>query len=635
MDEEKQITSGEDKEDVQVLLEVSKDKVEAYITLIPQSESSEYTTDQIRKALSDKGIKFGINEEVLGSLDKNSKFNERLLIASGTRPTEGKDGTIEHFFESTKTVKVKKGEKIAKVIQPEEGVDGTTVFEEKIPARKVERAIIPNLTNVEVSPESEDIYIAKIDGYLYIDQSTIRLTPFFELEISDDKYEAHVKVNKPLGEDDFSGEDLKRFLEDNGIDYGILEEDIEKIFKKEKFEQAVLVAQGTRLVDEKDGEIKYYFDTETKPQMDDKGNVDYKELNLIQNVQAGDKLAEIIPPEEGVEGCTISGEKNAPKKGVLPLLPIGKNTQPDPNNPNVLVSEIDGSVELKGKNVEVKNVYIVKKDVDFSTGNINFKGSVVVNGDVISGFKIKAEGDVQVNGVVEDAVIESTGNVLLKMGFVGRGKGQIIAKGDVTVKFCENETIIAEGDIYIGEFVMHSKILTKGNLYVTDKKGLIVGGEIYAVKSIEANVVGNENYTPTKLFVGIDKVTKVYLDKNFEQIVDIEKILLKFYRRKLLKRELPEEKKSMVDKLKQLRSEKEIEKKVLMAEIEDYESKADELKKSLVKIFDVVYPGTSIAIYNERLMVNEAIKYVYYKYTKNEIVAVDLEELDEHDKTGK
>ena len=86
-------------------------------------------------------------------------------------------------------------------------------------------------------------------------------------------------------------------------------------------------------MDEKDGEIKYYFETELKPQMDEKGNIDYKELNLIQKVQAGDKLAETIPTEQGVEGCTVFDEKIPPKKGVQPPLPTGKNTRPDPDNP--------------------------------------------------------------------------------------------------------------------------------------------------------------------------------------------------------------------------------------------------------------------------------------------------------------
>ena len=71
-----------------------------------------------------------------------------------------------------------------------------------------------------------------------------------------------------------------------------------------------------------------------------------------------------------------------------------------------------------------------------------------------------------------------------------------------------------------------------------------------------------------------------------------------------------------------------IEKKNTIAEIEKLESKIDEFKKAIVKIIDVVYPGTSITIYNKHITVNEPIKYVYYKYTEEEIVAADLEELE-------
>ena len=634
MNEEKQITSGEDKEDVKVLIEVSGDKVEAYITLIPLSESPEFTAEKIRKELSDKGIKLGVKEEVFDLLDKDIKYNQRMLIASGTRPVEGKDGTIEHYFEDNKTVKVKKGENIGEIIYPEEEIDGMTVFEEKIPARKVQEAKIPNLTNVGFSPENDDIFIAEIDGYLFINQQNFQLTPFFELEISDDKYEAYIKVKKPLNEGDFNSEDLKRFLTENGIVYGILEEEIENIFKQEIFGESILAAQGQRVVDEKDGEIKYSFETELKPQMDEKGNIDYKELNLIQNVRAGDKLAETSPPEQGIEGCTVFDKKIPQKKGVQPPLPTGKNTRTDPGNPNVLLSEIDGSVKLNGTNVEVEPVIIIKENVDFSTGNIDFNGPVIVNGDVKSGFKINAKGDVQVEGVVEDAVIETGSNVLIKTGFIGKGKGQIIAKGDVTAKFCENETIINEGDIYISEYVMHSNIQTKGTLYLTEKTGLIVGGEIYAVKGIEAKIVGNENYTPTALFAGVDKEfneklskIKAHIAKNVKHIKDIEKILHKFSRRKLVKKGLPENMKNLMIKLNQLRDEKEVTKKDAVTEIKKLESKIDEFKKAVVKIFDVVYPGTLITIYNKHITVDEPRKYVYYKYAGEELVAADLEEL--------
>ena len=123
---------------------------------------------------------------------------------------------------------------------------------------------------------------------------------------------------------------------------------------------------------------------------------------------------------------------------------------------------------------------------------------------------------------------------------------------------------------------MHGKIQTKGKLFIIDKKGLILGGETYAVKGIEAKTVGNENYITTAFFVGVDKdvndklmILKAHLAKNIEDIINIEKILHKILLRKLIKKEMPEDKKNLLNKLKQIKDDKEGEKKKFIVEIKN------------------------------------------------------------------
>jgi len=620
--------------DVNIVIEVSQDKYEAYVTLVPLTESPVFSVDEIREELSHKGITFGIKEDVLALLQREMKYNEKLLIASGAKPKAGRDGFIRYSFEINETAKVKKGEKVGEIIPPEEGVEGVSVFEDKIPPKEKKKAKVPKLINVEFSPENENILISRNDGYILIDKSTAKVTPFFELEELVNQYEAYITVKKPLHKGDFNSEDLKRYLSDNNIVHGILEEKIKNIFKLEKFDERILVARGEKVVNGKDGKIKYYFDTEVKPREDKRGNVNFKELNLVHIVKKGDKLAEIFPPEKGTEGCTIFGKKIPPKEGKPIILPSGKNTHPDLNNPNILLAKIDGHVLLKGKNIQVEPVFIVKGDVDFSTGNIDYIGSVIVNGDVKSGFSIKAKNDVQVSGVVEDAVIEAGGNVLLKTGFIGKNEGKITAQGNVMVKFCENEHIICDGDIYIDEYVMHSTIQARGNLIVMDKKGLIVGGEIYAVKGIEVKIIGNRNYTSTNIFAGVDKdindkikEKREFLVKNEENKKEIEKAINKIMPSKFVMLTLPKDKKILLDKLNKVKDKLEEEEKELTAEIDKLESALGEFKHAVIKILDVVYPGTSITIYNRHLKVEEPMKYVFYKYTEKDIVAADLSEL--------
>ena len=202
------------------------------------------------------------------------------------------------------------------------------------------------------------------------------------------------------------------------IEYGLNEELLREIFDNRMFDKEMLIASGLPAVDGIDGEVSYFFETnpEIKPKEDEKGNVDFKDLNIIQSIKKGKKLAEVVPPKPGEEGKTITDKKVPPKEGKLRQLPQGKNTMPDPENPNVLVAAIDGHIMFRsGTLVEVEPAYVVSGDVDYNTGNIDYVGSIVVKGDVKSGFEVKVEGDVDIWGVVEDAKIEAGGKVLLSI----------------------------------------------------------------------------------------------------------------------------------------------------------------------------------------------------------------------------
>lgn len=82
--------------------------------------------------------------------------------------------------------------------------------------------------------------------------------------------------------------------------------------------------------------------------------------------------------------------------------------------------------------------------MDNSTGNIDYPGNVTVRGNVKGGFSIIAKGDIVVEGVVEDALIQAGGQIIVKRGIHGMTKGILRAQGNVICKFIENATIIPE-----------------------------------------------------------------------------------------------------------------------------------------------------------------------------------------------
>ena len=140
---------------------------------------------------------------------------------------------------------------------------------------------------------------------------------------------------------------------------------------------------------------------------------------------------------------------------------------------------VDGHVSFTGGKLNVYPVYEVRGNVDNSTGNINFVGKVVVKGNVLTGFEIKAEGDIEVEGVVEGAKLEAGGNILLKRGAQGSGRGVLICQGSLVSRFIENCTVEAGGDI-IADAIMHCSISSKSSIELKGRKGLLVGGNTAA-----------------------------------------------------------------------------------------------------------------------------------------------------------
>ena len=621
---------------IQLRLETTKNKLAAYLTLITLSESAKVPLDKIRETMAGKGITYGIKKDVLEKLATKPVFNERILIAQGMSPKPGEDGSIEYAFDTGIPARVKPGQCLGEIHPAVDGQQGVNIFGEPVEVDDVIAATVPVMVNAECSPDDSKVLVATIDGYAHVQPDSIKVQPFFSMEQVSNQYEASVKITPRLSPDDFGPDDLRKYLQDSGIVFGALDDVIEWAFKEEKFEQPLLVAKGQPPVEASNGALIFHFDTEIKPKFDDDGNVDFKELNLIQNVRKGDKLAEVTEPVPGKEGKTIYGETTVPGEGVKPELPSGDNTVRSPENPDVLLADIDGTVRKVKDNVSVDPVFAVKGDIDYSVGNIDFVGAVVITGDVKSGFRVKATGDVEVNGIVEDAIIESEGNVLLKMGFIGRGEGKISARGNVSARYCVNQHIVCQGDVNIGEYFMHSKVLAGGKLIVTEKKGLIVGGEYCALKGVEANILGNENFVHTSIIAGVDRETgnkikeaRTRLWKNAEHLKEINKILNKYSRRRLVKKPLPPDRLELIDTLNKIKNKKlEIATK-LGKELKELESADNICEEATIKAYNVIYPGVAITLCNRHVKVEDPLKSVAYRYSENGVVMESLSEQEE------
>ena len=326
------------------------------------------------------------------------------------------------------------------------------------------------------------------------------------VNVSKDKMEAHIVFSRPDGGNRLNQEDIEKAIQQAGITFGLLEGIEQRLANNRDYDRDYLIAEGMPPIPGKDGYLDYHFDTQRKtlkPKVMEDGKVDFRALNLIEMASNGMVLVTAIPEEFGRDGMDVLGGIVAqPKLKPAPKLVAGKGTELSEDGTKLL-SKTAGQIIFDGKKVVVNPVLEVAGDVGAATGNIDFVGSVVVKGNVISGFRVVAEGDIDVQGVVEAAYIRSAGNVNIARGVQGMEKAEIIATGDVSLKFAENCSVKAGKNIY-AEAVLHSKVRCGRRLELAGKSAYLVGGDINVREAVVARTIGSSMGTTTNIHVGLD-----------------------------------------------------------------------------------------------------------------------------------
>ena len=165
---------------------------------------------------------------------------------------------------------------------------------------------------------------------------------------------------------------------------------------------------------------------------------------------------------------------------------------------------IDGNLILKGGKLHVLPVFQVDGDVDYSVGNIDFIGTVIVNGAVREGFSVSSSGDIEVRGVVEGARLLSKTSISITGGVRGMNKAEISADGDITAGFIDQAKVRSNQNISVNNAVLHSDLAARGAITVLGgQKAQVAGGKIQAGMEVVCLTLGSEMGTRTEVIVGV------------------------------------------------------------------------------------------------------------------------------------
>ena len=326
-------------------------------------------------------------------------------------------------------------------------------------------------------------------------QVCINLPMYFEIE-SDSENEGVVHH--------YTTDEIYEALEQHNVCSGIDDELIKIIVDSALYEKDYVVAKGTPVIDGIDGYYEFLFNTELnrKPLIRPDGSADYYSIHLVELVKANQEIAVYHDPVDGQNGINVRGKVLQAKRGrVLP--PIPGTGFFKVNNNHIYVSSIDGKIEYKNKRITIAPVYEVHGDVDMKTGNIDFRGDVIVHGSVRSGMTVNATGTCTLDGVLEGAKVYSDGDILIRGGIQGGGKATVRSNKDIQVGFIEYSNVFAEGNISV-ESIIDSNVVCHGKVKMSGIKSSIIGGSVYAIGGITVSIAGNKHNTHTALSAGQD-----------------------------------------------------------------------------------------------------------------------------------
>jgi hypothetical protein len=288
---------------------------------------------------------------------------------------------------------------------------------------------------------------------------------------------------------------------------------------------------------------------------------------------------------------------------------------------------IDGNLVLKGNKLNVVPVFQVDGDVDYSVGNIDFIGAVLVNGAVREGFEIKTSGNIEIRGVVEGARLLSKGNILISGGVRGMNKAFLEAAGDVTAGFIDQAKVRSGKDISVTNAVLHSDLAAHGKISVLGgNKAQVAGGRIQAGLEVVCLTLGSEMGTKTEVIVGVlpeiterKKEILALLAETEEKAAKVE-ANLGFLKKAEAIEQLDENKRALMISLTKAKFQMQNQINTSRDELKTIEEQMESSKtRGSVRVKGHCYPGVTISIRGMTYIVREKQQFCAFVYDDGEI----------------
>ena len=174
--------------------------------------------------------------------------------------------------------------------------------------------------------------------------------------VKNNDMEAYLYLTPPADGERYDQEDIIDLLHSSGVREGISTSRISAMIKKGIYNHEQLIAEGTPPEAGVDGYFEFFFDAtgagKKHPLIRKDGTVDYTYINIIECVQAGDKLAVYHPAVKEKPGLSVKG-KPIPGKRAKELPPLHTTGCTYVPEEGAYYADIEGRVEASKSKLSV------------------------------------------------------------------------------------------------------------------------------------------------------------------------------------------------------------------------------------------------------------------------------------------
>lgn len=637
--------------DAVIAITVSPDKLKATLTLVKgQGNGKPLILNEVAKAITEHQLANLNFEKIKTDLVQFYKSNQIELrdyvLCEGEAPVPGanrdlnyhiiftpeeqktqivdslkKDTALVRFVNSLndfpleQTLKlafVKKNQLIARFSPPTFGKPGKDVFGKEITATPGSDPVVWLYENIRFTKESlESIE----DGVLLVSENDgetfLRVIPYRDaavtVSISDDFMQAQADFFAEYGMGkELSLDFVQNILTEHGIVHGINHIAIADGIKQAKRDgeaRGIVIAQGTKPVPSGGYKLVWLiqFASGKAVTIRENGKADFKNQDKLTMVAENQPVLELVKiGQEGQNGTDITGKTiPAPKDPAASAPPVWEERQfkieAKDAETQVLTTLVTGELQFENNKLTINEGYKVDGDIGPQTGNIKFPGTIIINGNILTGFMVMATGNIGVGASVEAALVSADGDVKITEGIKGAGKGTIRAKKTIEAGFAEQAYLMAVGDIILKNSALRCVIKTNSKLKLLGDKGNLIGGNARCKLGIEAHNIGSENEVKTEISFGQDYLIKDAIEVEEKEIEKLKTMILH------IDKSMREAEKTGSSQLAKLRQDK-----VKILKLLEYRSirliqlkeKFDAFIPAEIIVRNTLYPGVIIESHN-------------------------------------